>query len=158
MYFLEQLVSEWYGYKGYFVRNNVKFGKRARGGYEGEMDVVAFDTKKNTLIHLEVSTDSFPWPKRRRNLQKKFETASNYYDTIFDVKFTSVKKIAIVSFHTPKSHVDLGNNIQLITIPQWIKTITEEIKNLQPTKTAIPEGYPLLRAIQFAIWYGSVRE
>ena len=42
MNFLEQLITEWYGYKGFFVRNNVKYGKRAGGGYEGEMDVVAF--------------------------------------------------------------------------------------------------------------------
>ncbi len=46
MNFLEQLVAEWYAYKGYFVRTNIKFGKRIRGGYEGEMDVVAFDPKE----------------------------------------------------------------------------------------------------------------
>ena len=33
--FLEELVAEWYEYKGYFVRRNVRVGPRAKGGYEG---------------------------------------------------------------------------------------------------------------------------
>ena len=39
--FLEQLVAEFYEYKGYFVRRNILVGKRAKGGYECELDVVA---------------------------------------------------------------------------------------------------------------------
>ena len=40
--YLEQLVAEWYDYKGYFLRRNVLVGKRAQGGYESELDIVAF--------------------------------------------------------------------------------------------------------------------
>src|SRR5437016_5364675 len=40
--FLEQLVAEWYEYQGYFIRRNVRVGKLAAGGYECELDVVAF--------------------------------------------------------------------------------------------------------------------
>jgi hypothetical protein len=53
MNFLEQLTSEWYAYRGYFVRTNVKFGRRPAGGYEGEMDVVAFDPLKKVLVHVK---------------------------------------------------------------------------------------------------------
>ena len=42
MNFLEKLVAEWYQYRGYFVKGNVKFGPREQGGYKSEMDVVAF--------------------------------------------------------------------------------------------------------------------
>lgn len=42
MNFLEQLVSEWYSYRGFYVRENVRVGLRDRGGYQGELDVVAF--------------------------------------------------------------------------------------------------------------------
>jgi len=28
MNFLEQIVSEWYAYKGYFVKTNIKFGNK----------------------------------------------------------------------------------------------------------------------------------
>jgi len=39
---LEQLVTEWYEYRGYFVRRNVQVGPRLKGEYECELDVVAF--------------------------------------------------------------------------------------------------------------------
>lgn len=40
---LEQLVAEWYEHSGYFVRRNVLVGLRRNGGYECELDVVAFN-------------------------------------------------------------------------------------------------------------------
>ena len=40
--FLEQLIAEWYEYRGYFVRRNVLVGRRLKGGYECELDIVAF--------------------------------------------------------------------------------------------------------------------
>jgi len=48
--YLEQLLVEWYEYQGYFVRNNVLVGKRNQGGYETELDIVAFHPEKNTLF------------------------------------------------------------------------------------------------------------
>lgn len=41
--FLEQLVAEWYEYRGYFVRRNVLVGRRSQGGQDGELDIVAFN-------------------------------------------------------------------------------------------------------------------
>ena len=39
---LEQLFTERYEYRGYFVRRNVQVGPRLKGEYECELDVVAF--------------------------------------------------------------------------------------------------------------------
>lgn len=50
---LEQLAAEWYEYRGYFVRRNVRVGPRAQGGHEGELDIVAFDPRKVALVHIE---------------------------------------------------------------------------------------------------------
>ena len=36
--YLEQLVAEWYEYKGYFVKKNLWVGKLSSGGYECELD------------------------------------------------------------------------------------------------------------------------
>ena len=44
--FLEELTAEWYEFNGYFVRRNVNVGKRPEGGYECELDVVAFHPMK----------------------------------------------------------------------------------------------------------------
>lgn len=44
MNFLEELVAEWYRYKGFFVQTNIKYGLREhKGGYEGEIDIVILD-------------------------------------------------------------------------------------------------------------------
>jgi hypothetical protein len=32
--YLEQLVAEWYEYKGYFVRRNILVGRLPKGGFE----------------------------------------------------------------------------------------------------------------------------
>ena len=44
--FLEQLVAEWYEYRGYFIRRNVWVGKLAKGGYECELDIIDFIQRK----------------------------------------------------------------------------------------------------------------
>lgn len=42
MNFLEQLAGEWFTYKGYFVRTNIKRNKRSKGGWDNELDVLAY--------------------------------------------------------------------------------------------------------------------
>jgi hypothetical protein len=44
---LEDLVAEWYQFQGFFVRRNIQVGKRLRGGYECELDIVAFQPRGN---------------------------------------------------------------------------------------------------------------
>jgi hypothetical protein len=79
--FLEQLVAEWFAYgRKCFVRTNVNFGPRELGGFEGEMDVVAFEPNDKLLFHVEASTDADSWDERRSRFQKKFQGAARYYD------------------------------------------------------------------------------
>ena len=78
MNFLEQLVAEWYEYRGYFVRCNVNFGKRGDGGWEGEMDVIAFQPLERSLVHIEVSTDASGWDERRRVFERATPTVSRW--------------------------------------------------------------------------------
>ena len=60
---LEELVSEWYEYQGYFVRRDIKVGKRATGGYEGELDIVAFHPVSRKIVHIETSMGAESWGK-----------------------------------------------------------------------------------------------
>ena len=46
MNYLEQLVAEWYDYNGYLVRKNVRARKRASGGFDNELDVIAFQPER----------------------------------------------------------------------------------------------------------------
>ena len=67
---LEDLVAQWYQFQGYFVRRKVQVGKRLRGGYECELDVVAFQPAERRLIHIEPSLDSDSWERREERYRK----------------------------------------------------------------------------------------
>lgn len=58
---LEELVSEWYEYQGYFVRRDIKVGKKATGGYEGKLDIVAFHPVSRKIVHIETSMGAESW-------------------------------------------------------------------------------------------------
>lgn len=75
---LEQLVAEWYEYCGYFVRRNVHVGLRPKGGYECELDVVAFRPTDKKLVHIEPSLDADSWEHREKRYAKKFAAGKKY--------------------------------------------------------------------------------
>lgn len=100
--FLEQLTAEYYSHMGYFVRTNVKYGLRKKGGYKGEMDVVAFHPESLTLLHIETSMDADSWEKRKSKFQKKFSTAREYYYKLFKFEIRRIEKMVIVGFSPPR--------------------------------------------------------
>ena len=69
---LETLAAEWLDYNGYFVRTAVKVGKRAKGGWDGELDVVAFHPTHRHFLHVECSTDRNTWKNREQTVKRKF--------------------------------------------------------------------------------------
>jgi hypothetical protein len=77
--FLEQLAAEWYEFRGYFVRRNVRVGPRPNGGHECELDVVAFHPKKRHLVQIEPSMDADSWAQREQRYAKKFTAGKNTY-------------------------------------------------------------------------------
>ena len=81
--FLEQLVGEWYEYNGYFVRRNVLVGPLAHGGYECELDVVAFHPEERHLVHIEPSMDADTWAVRETRFGKKFVAGRKYIPGLF---------------------------------------------------------------------------
>ncbi len=153
MNFLEQLAAEWYEYKGYFVRTNIKFEKRKAGGYTGELDVVAYKPDTKDFIHIECSTDSSTWKDRQARFRKKFFNADRNYKKLFPFHEKELVKIAIVGFHKDRGKFDFGPNVTIILIPDFIQKITNELKNKNPMQDAIPESYPLLRAIQYSAFF-----
>ena len=157
MNFLEHLAAEWYELNGCLVRTNVQFGKLKTGGYEGEMDVVAYDPKSKSLIHIETSDDAYSWDVRRERFKKKFANASKYYQEFFPLEIKEIKRVAIVAYVQRTMH-DLGKDIELVLVPHFIRYITEQMKEYAIVGRAIPESYPLLRAFQHAYWYGICKQ
>ena len=42
---------------------NIKVGKRATGGYEGKLDIVAFHPVSRKIVHIETSMGAESWGK-----------------------------------------------------------------------------------------------
>ena len=51
---LESLIAEYLEWQGYLIRRNMKVGRRAKGGWEMELDVVGYHPQLNKIIHYEL--------------------------------------------------------------------------------------------------------
>jgi hypothetical protein len=147
---LEQLVYEYYDWMGYLVKNNVHVGKLKKGGYEMELDIIAYNPHKDHLIHIEVSLDAFSWETRSKRYFKKFNSGKKY---IFSEIFTWLdvgKDIDQLIISVNKTQNGLLNEVKIITVDDFMKIIIDDIKKVgKAVNAAIPEQYPLLRTIQF---------
>jgi len=82
--YLETLIAEWLEYRGMFVRTNVLVGRRAKGGYEAELDVVALDVERKRIVHYEPSMDALSWDKREARYRKKFDAGKKHIPALFE--------------------------------------------------------------------------
>lgn len=154
---LEQLVAEWLEYKGYFVRRNVKVGKLAHGGFEGELDIVAYHPIDNHLIHIEPSIDAHTWVKREQRFQKKFGAGRKYIiSEIFPwLPHNKTFEQWAVLWGSDKNHSIVGGGK---VIPVWslYRKIAKDIIAVgSPAGNAISEQFPLLRTMQYTLHWAT---
>lgn len=147
---LEQLVYEYYDWLGYLVKHNVKVGRLKKGGWEMELDIVAYNPITAHLIHIEPSIDAHSWEKRENRFKKKFAAGKKYIQNeIFQWLKTggTIEQIAIL----PSRH-KLRLNVagaRIITLDEFTSEVQAAVKKCGVMgKSAIPEQYPLLRTIQ----------
>jgi hypothetical protein len=152
--FLEQLAAEWYEFNGYFVNRNVNVGRRPLGGWECELDVVAFNPKTKHLVHFEPSMDAHGWKKREERFRKKFEAGRKYIPQLFEAfkPLPEIERIALFVFGSAKDHAEVGSG-RVLMIKDFMQTIRNGIKGKSISKEAIPEKYVILRTLQFATEY-----
>jgi hypothetical protein len=154
--YLEQLVAEWYEYRGYFVRRNVLVGKRAKGGHECELDVVAFHPHEKRLLHIEPSMDADSWETRERRYRKKFEAGRKYIPQLFKgLELPSeIEQIAVLVFASKANHKTIGGGT-LVMISELLSDIFSELKQWTIDSHAVPEHLMVLRSFQFVAQYRS---
>lgn len=152
--FLEQLVAEWYEFQGYFVRRNIRVGKRRNGGHEGELDVVAFHPEKMHLVHIEPSMDCNPWEKREKRFRKKFEAGRRHIPGLFHgLRLPNdIEQIALLMYGSSKSRSTLGGG-KLIMVDRFMSEIRTDISHREIRNAAIPEQFIILRSLQYAAHY-----
>ncbi len=153
MNFLEQLAAEWYEFSGYFVRTNPRTRKRAKGGWDVELDVLAYDPGNRELLHIEASGDADSWQERKdRFMKKKFILSTSEYEAIVGASVGRIKKIALVGWSdTTKADLNWASGIDVVLVPEFLRGVLTNLKGMDFAKEAVPESFPLLRAIQLAL-------
>lgn len=150
MNFLERLIAEWYQYKGYFVKQNIRVGKRLNGGYDGEIDVVAFHPVTKHLIHLEVSSDTSSWEERKIKFEKKFRITKTHIPSIFEGFEVEEIEQRIVLLYGSKSKSDL-NGVKIILVSDIMAEIYKEFKDKKLLNGIVPENLALVRTLHVFI-------
>ncbi|MGA2616976.1 MAG: hypothetical protein ABSF26_05145 [Thermoguttaceae bacterium] len=147
---LEQLIAEWYEYQGYFVRRNVLVGPRAKGGYECELDVVAFKPCEKKLVHIEPSLDAASWENREKRYTKKFAAGRKYIPELFeglDVP-AAIDQIALFYLVGKANRTIIGGG-RIMLVPELLREIIDGLSRHKIAKQAITENFPLLRTIRW---------
>jgi hypothetical protein len=151
---LESLLAEWYEYQGYFVRRNVLVGRRTQGGYECELDVVAFHPVERKLVHLEPSLDALSWEKREARFARKFELGRQHIPALFaglDVP-PVIEQYAVLVFASGVNVKTIGGATVKLA-GEIIAEILRELRGKRLSKAAVPEQFPLLRTLQYVAEY-----
>ena len=149
---LEDLIAEYYDWKGYLVKRNIKVGRLSHGGWEMELDIIGYHPQKQHLVHLEPSIDAHSWVTREARFEKKFRAGRKYIPTeIFTwlPPETSIDQIAVLVSH-PKGRDELAG-ATLISVDEFVSRVRADVESCGVlSKGAIAEQYPLLRTIQLS--------
>ncbi|VVP57255.1 hypothetical protein [Pseudomonas fluorescens] len=147
---LEDLIAEYYDWSGYLVKRNLKVGKLTHGGWEMELDILAFHPTTKHLVHVEPSIDAHSWETRERRFKKKFESGERHmFISVFPWldPTTPVERIAVLITH-PKDRNELCG-AKILSIDEFMYLVKERVSACgKMVRNAIPEQYPLLRTIQ----------
>jgi len=149
---LEQIVAEWLQFRNYFVRVSVPVGARTRGGFEGELDVVAINLVTNHLLHVECSLDALSAETREHHFAAKFERGRRFIKDVFPgiaVPVDKLEQVIVLQFSSGKIRTIGG--ARLITVRELIHEIYEGLKGTSPQSGAIPSNLPLLRTLQLSL-------
>jgi hypothetical protein len=153
---LEALTTEWLDYNGYFTRSAIKVGRRARGGWDGELDVIGYHPESRHFIHVECSMDALTWTDREVTFARKLGMGREYARSHFDgidvpEKLDQVVLLGFVS--AIEQHRSIGGG-RLVSSQELVAEIVSRIPR-NNARAAVPENFPLLRTLQLAIMAGA---
>jgi hypothetical protein len=149
---LETLIAEYLDWQGFLVRRNTKVGRLSHGGWEMELDIIAYHPKTGELVHFEPSIDALTWEKREIRYKKKFAAGLKYiFKEIFHwlPPSTPIRQVAVFINHPQGRDTLAGGNI--LSVDELMAEIRAKIivRGIM-AKNAIPEQYPLLRTLQLS--------
>lgn len=151
---LERLIYQYYEWQGYIVRANSLVGRRSNGGYECELDIVAYHPETEHLVHIEPSLDADTWKRREERFTKKFLSGQKYIKTTvlpwLEETPIPIEQIAVLVSST-KNNPTIGGG-KVLNLDELTAEIKQKVCGRGVmVKNAIPERYDLLRTIQLAL-------
>jgi hypothetical protein len=149
--FIEQLAAEWYEHQGYFVLRNQFVGLRPKGGWECELDIVAFSPTAKKLVHIECSNDAANWATREVRYKRKFDAGKKFIPKMFKgLKLPNeVQQIALLGSASVKNNQTIGGG-KIETLENFMNEVVEGIRaSYIDTNHLVPEKYHTLRTIYF---------
>jgi len=134
----EKIVKEFFELKGFFLRENISYGKN------NEIDLLGFNPKTRENIHVEV-TETVPSVNGLKDLiKKKFENKyiSDKYMKLLGTK--KVKRIYVLWWYRKKSskwqnrsEIEKEYNIKLISFEEIFEFFEAELKDSWGEKNKI---------------------
>lgn len=148
---LEKLIRQYYEWKGYVVRGNIKVGRLPHGGWACELDIVAYHPETEHLVHLEPSIDARSWEKREARFEKKFRYGKEYIHKEVFPWLSGNAELEQIAILVSSSRSELAGG-RVLSIDEFMKEVRDEITTQgKMAQNAISEQYDLLRTIQMAI-------
>jgi hypothetical protein len=151
--YLEQLVSEWYEYQGYFVRKDLWVGFQADGSYECELDVVAFHPTRRHVVHIEPSYDLLSWSEKERHFQSKFDAGKKYLHRMFGGEsHLHVEQVALILESDGATAHTIGGG-KIVLLSDFLAEILQRLCGFDMSSSTVPEQWPLIRTLQYVVSY-----
>jgi len=149
---IEDLLAQYLDWKGYVVKKNVKVGRLKHGGWQMELDIVAYHPPTQDLVHYEPSLDADSWKKREERYRKKFSAGRKYIRSkVFGwlPKGTRLRQIAVFNTHPQNRHKIAGGILQ--SVDELMAEIRRAIvKQGLMNRNAVPEQFAHLRTLQLS--------
>ena len=151
---LEQLAREWYEYQGYFVRQDLWVGLESDGSYECELDVVAFHPLHRHVVQIEPSFDLLPADEKERHFRTKFDAGKKYLHRMFgSAAGLHVEQVELIASAGHAEHPTMGGG-RVLLVSELLSQILRRLAELDPTSAPVPEQWPLIRTLQWAVACG----
>lgn len=151
---LEQLAREWYEYQGYFVRQDLWVGLESDGSYECELDVVAFHPLHHHVVQIEPSFDLLPTDEKERHFRTKFDAGKKYLHRMFgSASGLHVEQMALIASVAQGERRTIGGG-RVLLVSEFLSQILRRLAELDPSSAPVPEQWPLIRTLQWAVACG----
>ncbi|MFZ1104922.1 MAG: hypothetical protein WAN86_19070 [Hyphomicrobiaceae bacterium] len=143
-------MAEWLTFKGYFVRTSVAVGPRDRGGFEGELDVIALNPGTSHLLHVECSLDGWSWQERERKFSTKFQCGRRHVPGLFKgFTLPTQPDQAVVLMFAGTDRRKIGDG-RRVRATELVAEIINDLSGTTLRSGIVPDVFPLVRTIQLA--------